>query len=64
MQFKDVFDKLLSESEGEVTVKEAIAKSITDKATGGDINAVKFLRDMVDDDKKDEPVEIKITIVD
>lgn len=63
MKFSDVFEKLLNQTDGEETVKESIAKSIAEKAAGGDINAVKFLRDMVDD-KGDPFYEIKITIVD
>ena len=62
MKFSEVFEKLLSQSDGETSVSESIAKSIADKAANGDINAVKFLRDMMDD--KSEPLnEIKITII-
>ena len=63
MKFRDVFEKLLDNNTGEETLKETIAKSITEKASNGDINAVKFLRDLVDD-QDDNPIpEIKITIV-
>ena len=62
MKFRDVFIDLLNAEEGDESLKVTIAKSITDKASGGDINAIKFLRDMVED-KDDAPAEIKITVV-
>ena len=66
MTFREIFTKILEEAgEGsDITVREEIARSITEKAANGDVNAVKFLREMVDDEKSDTdiPQEIRIRI--
>lgn len=61
MKFRDMFEKILAE-EQEGSLKENIAKTIAEKAGGGDLNAIKFLRDMVDDGDNEIP-EIKITVI-
>lgn len=68
MTFRDIFGKILEEKteEDEITVRESIARRITQKAADGDISAVKFLRDMVDEDapEDDGVTEIRIHVVD
>ena len=68
MTFRDIFGKILEEKtdEDEVTVRESIARSITQKAAGGDISAVKFLREIVDEDTPEDDgiTEIRIHVVD
>ena len=68
MTFRDIFGKILEEKtdEDEVTVRESIARSITQKAVGGDISAVKFLREIVDEDTPEDDgiTEIRIHVVD
>ena len=67
MTFRDIFGKILEEQSGEeqVTVRESIARNITQKAVDGDVSAVKFLREMVDDDAPEDDgiTEIRIHIV-
>ena len=62
MKFSQVFEKLLNEEQGDESLKETIAKSIAEKASGGDLSAIKLLRDMVGEEK-DAPTEIKITVI-
>jgi len=65
--FRDIFAKILEEKncEEEGTVRETIARSILDKACGGDISAVKFLREVVDNDAEDTQIsEIRISVID
>ncbi len=68
LTFRDIFGKILEEKadEDEVTVRESIARSITQKAAGGDISAVKFLREIVDEDTPEDDgiTEIRIHVVD
>ena len=64
--FRDVLGQILEEKaeDEDVTVRESIARSIMQKAAGGDISAVKFLREVVDDDApKDDVTEIRIHVV-
>ena len=50
--------------ENGLTVSEAIVKSLTDKACSGDLNAIKFLREISDKEEKSATREIIITVVD
>ena len=61
---KTLMEILSQKDEKGETVKEAIARSITEKATNGDLNAIKFLRDIADEDEGFEVQEIKITVID
>ncbi len=54
---------LLTEDESGNTVEQAIAKSIAEKASCGDINAIKLLRELMAEQEKDAPAEIRITVV-
>ena len=66
MTFREIFEKVLEEvsDEEQVTVREAIARSILQKACGGDISAVKFLREVCDGEDDDSLSEIRISVID
>ena len=69
MTFRDIFGKILEEKseQEDITVRESIARSITQKAAGGDISAVKFLRELVDEDdipEQDTISEVRIHVLD
>ena len=66
VSFKDLFDELLSEqTEDALSMREAIARSITQKAVNGDLSAVKFLRETVDGEKQNnDTIDIRIKVVD
>ena len=59
----EIIDSVLSEDTGEGSRREQIFRAVADKAANGDINAVKFLRELEAVGERDKVCEIRVSVI-